>query len=170
MASITAGLPLLGRLDPLTCPAGCLSQRWNTLHDHPGKPLVRVRFPPSACQACPFHEQCTRSPARVLNLQPNEQAYQALQQARARERTTAFRSMYAKRAGVEGTIAQAVRTCELRRARYIGRKKLRLQAFCTAAAMNVLRACEWLEAGTHSSTPTSRFAKLVHSAQAVTAA
>jgi hypothetical protein len=48
--------------------------------------------------------------------------------------------VYAKRAGVEGTIAQAVRTCEMRRARYIGSKKLRLQALLTATAMNVLRA------------------------------
>lgn len=154
----------------VTCPTGRLSQRWNTLRDHHGKPLIRVRFPPSACQVCPCHEQCTRSPARVLNLQSNEQAYRALQEARAWERTPAFRTVYAKRAGVEGTIAQAVRTCELRRARYIGRKKLRLQAFCTATAMNVLRACEWLETGIHASTPTSRFAKLVLSAQAVAAA
>jgi transposase len=135
-----------------------------------GKPVIRVRFPPAACQACPFHAQCTHSPARVLILQPNEQAYRALQEARVRERTRAFRQVYAKRAGVEGTIAQAVRTCELRRARYIGSKKLRLQAFCTATAMNVLRAGEWLETGTHTSTPTSRFAKLVRSTQAVAAA
>jgi transposase len=132
--------------------------------------VIRVRFPPATCQACPFHEQCTHSSARVLILHPNEQAYRALQQARVRGRTPAFRMVYAKRAGVEGTIAQAVRTCELRRARYIGSKKLRLQAFCTASAMNVLRACEWLETGTHVPTPTSRFAKLVHAAQTVAAA
>lgn len=41
----------------------------------------------------------------------------------------------------------AVRTCEMRRARYIGRKKLRLQAFLTTTAMNVLRGCEWLMRG-----------------------
>jgi transposase len=154
----------------VTCPAGRLSPRWSTLPNHHGKPVIRVRFPPADCQACPFHEQCTHSPARVLILQPNEQAYRALQQARLRERTPAFRTVYAKRAGVEGTIAQAVRTCELRRARYIGRKKLRLQAFCTATAMNVLRACEWLETGTYAPTPTSRFAKLVRSAQSVAVA
>ncbi|TMD30496.1 MAG: hypothetical protein E6J04_12625, partial [Chloroflexi bacterium] len=79
--------------------------------------------------------------ARVLILQPTEQAYRALQQARDREQTPEFRAVYAKRAGVEGTIAQAVRTCEMRRARYIGSKKLRLQAFFTATAMNILRAC-----------------------------
>ena len=79
----------------------------------------------------------------LLILQPNEQAYRALQDARARELTPEFRAVYAKRAGVERTIAQAVRMCEMRRARSIGSKKLRLQAFFTATAMNVLRACEW---------------------------
>ena len=68
--------------------------------------------------------------------------------------------MYAKRAGVEGTIAQAVRTREMRRARYIGSKKLRLQAFFTATAMNILRACAWMAEGVHAWAPISRFAKL----------
>ena len=71
--------------------------------------------------------------------------------------------LYAKRAGIEGTVAQAVRTCEMRRARSIGSKKLRLQAFLTATAMNVLRACTWLAEGTHASPPRSRFAKLMAS-------
>ena len=147
------------------CPTSQTSQSWGTISDRHGKTVVRVRFPQAACQACPFHEQCTHSPARVLILQPNEQAYRALQQARDRERTPAFRAQYAKRAGVEGTIAQAVRTCEMRRARYIGSKKLRLQAFFTATAINVLRACAWMAEGTHTSTPISRFAKLVAAAK-----
>jgi transposase len=108
--------------------------------------------------------------ARVLILQPNEQAYRALQQARDREQTPEFRAVYAKRAGVEGTIAQAVRTCEMRRARYIGSKKLRLQAFFTATAMNILRACAWMAEGVHASTPLSRFAKLLVAAKSAAAA
>jgi transposase len=152
------------------CPASCTSQSWGIIPDRHGKPVIRVRFPQAVCQACPFHEQCTHSPARVLILQPNEQAYRALHQARAREQTSEFRAVYAKRAGVEGTIAQSVRTCEMRRARYIGSKKLRLQALLTATAMNVLRACEWLSGGKHASTPVSRFAKLVATAQSAAAA
>ena len=154
----------------VTYPTAQTSQSWGTIRDRHGKTVVRVRFPQAVCQACPFHEQCTHSPARVLNLQPNEQAYRALQQARDRERTPEFRAVYAKRAGVEGTIAQAVRTCEMRRARYIGSKKLRLQAFFTATAINVLRACTWMAEGVHASTPPSRFAKLVATAQSAAAA
>jgi transposase len=154
----------------VTCPTAQTSQSWGTIHDRHGKTVVRERFPQAVCRACPFHDQCTQSPARVLILQPNEWAYRALQEARAREQTPEFRAVYAKRAGVEGTIAQAVRTCEMRRARYIGSKKLRLQALLTATAMNVLRACGWLAEERHASTPTSRFAKLVASAQQAPAA
>ena len=149
----------------VTCPALYTSQSWGTIRDRHGKTVIRVRFPQATCQACPFHAQCTRSPARVLILQPTEQTYRALQEARQRQLTPEFRMVYAKRAGVEGTIAQAVRSCEMRRARYIGGKKLRLQAFLTATALNVLRACEWLLGRKHASTPVSRFAKLVATAK-----
>lgn len=106
----------------------------------------------------------------MLILHPNEHAYRALHEARQRQQTPEFRTLYAKRAGVEGTIAQSVRTCEMRRARYIGSKKLRLQALLTATAMNVLRACEWMAEERHACTPTSRFTKLVVSAQQAAAA
>jgi transposase len=152
------------------CPAGEVSQSWGMSYDRHGKAVVRVRFPPARCRACPWHAQWTQSAAQVLILRPHEQAYRALQEARQRQQTPEFRKLYAKRAGVEGTIAQSVRTSEMRRARYTGSKKLRLQALLTATALNVLRACAWLTEPTHAGTPTSRFAKLVASAQQATAA
>jgi transposase len=71
---------------------------------------------------------------------------------------------------VEGTIAQAVRTGEIRRARYIGIDKLRLQAFFTATAMNVLRACAWMTEGIHAAPPPSRFARLLAAAKSAAVA
>lgn len=106
----------------------------------------------------------------MLIFQLNEQAYRALHEAGIRELTPEFRTVYAKRAGVEGTMAQAVRTCEMRWARSIGSKKLRLQAFLTATAMNVLRACVWMAESIHASTPIPRFARLVASAKSTAAA
>jgi transposase len=53
--------------------------------------------------------------------------YEALQAAREREATDEYKAEYRKRAGIEGTISQAVRTFGLRRARYIGRAKTHLQ-------------------------------------------
>ena len=154
----------------VVCPAGQTSRDWGHIPDRHGKLSLRVRFPLPACRACSLHDQCTQTAAKVLILRPDEQTYTALQKARKRQETPEFRTLYAKRAGIEGTIAQAVRTCEMRRARYIGSKKLKLQALLTATAMNVLRACEWLMRRKHASTPVSRFAKLVATAKYAAAA
>jgi hypothetical protein len=45
---------------------------------------------------------------------------------------------------VEGTLAQAIHVCGLRRAKYIGLAKTRLQHIITAAALNVVRTGAWL--------------------------
>lgn len=154
----------------VVCPAGHTSRDWGHIPDRHGKPSLRVRFPLSQCRSCPLHEQCTPVAAKVLILRPDEASYNALVAARKRETTPEFRKLYAKRAGVEGTVAQAVRTCEMRQARYIGSQKLRLQAFFTATAMNVLRVVEWLKGNRPASAPVSRFAKLVASAKLAAAA
>jgi transposase len=150
----------------VVCPAGQTSQDWGHIPDRHGKPRLRVRFPLPVCRACSLHAHCSQTGAKVLILRPDEQTYTALQNARKRQGTPEFWMLYAKRAGIEGTVAQAVRTCEMRRASYIGSKKLRLQAFFTATAMNVLRAYAWLAQGTHASPPVSRFAKLIASVKA----
>lgn len=154
----------------VVCPAGQTSRDWGHIPDRHGKPSLRVRFPLRLCRCCPLHAQCTPIAAKVLILRPDEASYNALVAARKREATPEFRTLYAKRAGVEGTVAQAVRTCEMRQARYIGSQKLRLQAFFTATAMNVLRAVQWLRGHRPASTPVSRFAKLVASAKLAVAA
>lgn len=80
------------------------------------------------------------------------------------------RKPFATRAGIEGTGAQAVRTCDMRQARYVGSKKLRLQAFFTVTALHVWRACAWLADGTYASTSVSRCVRFVASAKAAAAA
>ncbi|MBD3887627.1 transposase [Phormidium tenue FACHB-886] len=58
---------------------------------------------------------------------------------------TTFKQRYALRAGVEGTISQAVRGFVVRNCRYIELAKTHLQHILTTAAMNVVRAVNWLE-------------------------
>lgn len=70
--------------------------------------------------------------AKVLILRLDEASYKALHLARIRQETPEFRKLYAKRARIEGTLAQAVRICDMQQARYIGSEKLRLQTFFTA--------------------------------------
>ena len=58
--------------------------------------------------------------------------FEALQGARKHQETTAFRASYAARAGIEGTYAQAISRCGLRRSRYVGLAKTHLQHVITA--------------------------------------
>ncbi len=53
-------------------------------------------------------------------------------------------ALSAVRAGVEGTISQAVQGFGLRRSHYAGHAKTHLQHVATAAAMNPVRMTEWL--------------------------
>jgi transposase len=85
-------------------------------------------------------------------------------QARANLKTEAFRQNYALRAGVEGTIAQAVQAFEMRRCRYRGLVKTHLQHIITATAMNLVRIADWLRGEPFARTRTSHFAALAESA------
>jgi IS5 family transposase len=80
--------------------------------------------------------------------------------ARSRLTTAEGRRLYARRAGIEGTISQGVRAFGLRRARYRGLAKTHLQHVATAAALNLGRLGTWLRAAPRATTRTSRFAAL----------
>jgi len=63
-------------------------------------------------------------------------------------------------APVTGTHAQAVSRCGLRRCRYIGLAKTRLQHVLTAVAINLVRVAEWCAGTPIAKTRRSRFAAL----------
>jgi transposase len=129
-----------------TCPQGRTSRWWRPATDLHGHAVVRIIFDRDECQACPSRAKCTRATTagRVLCLRPQaEQA--ALRAARERQAGDEFKARYAQRAGVEGTISQGVRAFGLRRSRYRGLAKTRLQHAATAAAINVARTLAWLE-------------------------
>lgn len=143
------------------CPQGMVSRQWTPGIDGEGNPSIHIAFDPKACRVCPCRPQCTKSKvgARGITIRPRAQ-HEALQAARDRQQTPAFKQQYAKRAGVEGTISQAVRRCDLRRSRYIGLAKTRLQHIMMAVALNVVRVVAWLMEQPRAQTRTSRFAKL----------
>ena len=70
------------------------------------------------------------------------------------------RKLYAKRAGIEGTLSQGVRAFGLRRSRYVGLAKTHLQQVATAAAMNLERLGAWFVDRPRAQTRVSRFAAL----------
>lgn len=83
--------------------------------------------------------------------------------ARAREQTDDFTATYALRAGVEGTHAQALRVCGVRRARYLGQPKTHLQHILSAVALNLLRITAWLNGAPLAPTRQSAIARLTAS-------
>lgn len=144
----------------VTCPQGKTSVLWRPYQNRRGGECIAVRFAHRDCLDCPVHSQCTHSPGpRTLTLLPQAQ-HVALQQARAYQQTEAFRQRYRKRAGIEGTISQGTRAFDLRRTRYIGLAKTRLQHLFTAAAINLTRVVFWLQGVEMAQTRRSSFAAL----------
>jgi transposase len=144
------------------CPQGKVSRQWTPGVDGEGNPSIHIGFPPKDCRPCPCRAQCTKAKvgARGLTIRPREQ-HEAIQAARARQQTPEFKQQYAKRAGIEGTIAQGVRRSDLRRARYIGLAKTRLQHLLMAVALNLVRVVTWLKDVPKAQTRTSPFAAFV---------
>jgi transposase len=144
----------------VTCPQGHTTKQWYERTGSRGKPAITVAFPQTVCQDCPVRQRCTTSKTgRKVGFIP-EPGFSALQGAREREQTDEFKEAYKKRAGVEGTISQAVGVLGMRRTRYRGLDKVHLQHLMTAAAMNLMRVLDWLSGKQRATTKVSAFARL----------
>ncbi len=143
-----------------TCPQGNVSVVWKLTTDRGGHEVVTIRFGHHACGGCPVRAQCVRSErARALTIRPQAH-YAALQAARERQATDAFKTQYATRAGIEGTISQGTRISDMRRSRYIGEAKTRLLQLLIGAALNFVRVAAWLADVPHAQTRRSAFGRL----------
>lgn len=145
----------------VTCPRGRHSVRWSAENNEHRHPIVKVRFSASDCGPCPVREFCTRAGThgRTVHLLPRAEQ-ERLQLARCEQDTQAWQERYRPRAGVEGTISQAVHGLGARRARYRGKPKTLLQHQLTATALNLVRIDAWLTGTPLATTRTSRFAAL----------
>jgi len=148
-----------------TCPQGQQSVGWTQPQDRRQLPRVVIRFAAATCRSCPARTQCTRGQdGRTLTLTPPE-VHAALLERRALQRSPAFVQQYALRAGVEGTLSQAVRTTRLRRTPYEGLSKTHLHHVAIAAGLNLKRIVTHLHAQslgkpTRPARPKSPFARL----------
>jgi Transposase DDE domain len=136
---------------------------WTPAIDNRKNEVVKIKFSMKDCQGCPSRSLCTHStryPRRSITVRP-EFHHQALQRARARAKTEEFKTLYAHRAGVEGTISQGVRAMGLRRSRSIGQERTHLQHLATAAAMNLVRLMRWFDGQPHAQTRRSPFVQLL---------
>ena len=145
----------------VTCPQGKQSHQWKPTVDAWGNSIIHVQFPRAQCRQCPSRHLCTRSKTqpRELTLRPQAE-YQVLQTARQQQATAAWKQTYNERAGIEGTLSQGVNAFGLRRSRYLGLAKTRLQHILTSTAINIVRMVAWLQGVPHARTRTSRFAAL----------
>jgi hypothetical protein len=84
--------------------------------------------------------------AMVVIFQFMEDYHDTILAARRRQETPAFRETYRRRAGIEGTISEAVNSHAVRRSRYVGLARTTTQALLTAIAINLKRVALWLMA------------------------
>jgi transposase len=147
------------------CPVGCHSISWTQAVDNRDNDVIKIKFATTDGSVCAHQADCTHSspPRRTLTIRPRDQ-YLALQAARARQTTEAFKEQYATRSGIEGTLSQGIRAFELRRSRYIGLARTHLQHVLTATAMNFVRVSLWLSETPRAKTRQSAFQRLIAAA------
>lgn len=147
----------------VTCPAGKSSLSWTDAKDRRNRPVIKIKFGIGDCRTCAFKKDCTTAPRRTVTLQAQER-HEALVAWRAWVQTAEFRKLYAKRAGIEGTMSVGVRAFGMRRSRYFGLAKTRLQHLATASAMNLLRVADWLMEKPRSVTRLAPFERVLQQA------
>jgi len=143
-----------------TCPQGRTSSYWNPVTQR-GTSTIVITFAEGTCGPCPVRAQCTTSASgrRQLTVHP-QQVHEAQLAARSAQGTRDFQARYALRAGVEGTIRQGVAVTGMRRARYRGLDKTRLEHTYAAAALNLIRLGAWWNGHPLDRTRTSHLARL----------
>ena len=143
------------------CPMGKTSISWKQREDEGAKRAIEVRFQKKTCQMCQCRHLCTKSQKnpRILKIRPQKE-FEILQQWRKEQDKAEWKKRYNQRAGIEGTISQAVVRFDVRRCRYVGLEKTHLQNIAIACAINLTRAMAWFEGIEKKSTRISRFARL----------
>lgn len=145
------------------CPGEKESKTWGEFETEKMGKFVRIQFRIEDCLACPLKSNCTKATwlhGRQLTIKRREQ-YEALQALRAEMKTEEGKENRNLRAGIEGTISQAVRGFGLRKARYRSLAKTRLQHLATAAAINVDRLFFYKQDREPAKTRVSHFAALM---------
>lgn len=123
------------------CPAGHLNSQCSRLVEKAtGKISYRFEWETKACAACALRLKCIKAEHRHRTLVVGEN-HTVLQARRKEQHTDAFKARMKHRNAIEGTQSEMVRAHGLRRARYRGLAKAKLQNYFIGAACNVKR---WL--------------------------
>jgi hypothetical protein len=124
-----------------TCPAGHPNSQCSRLVEKAtGRVSYRFEWDSATCAACPLRLRCIKAGHKHRTLAVGEN-HTVLQARRHEQRTQPFKARMRHRNAIEGTQSELVRAHGLRRARYRGLAKSRLQNYFIGAACNVKR---WL--------------------------
>jgi transposase len=145
----------------VTCPGDKQTISWLPSTYPQNGVVFEARFLAKDCTPCPLRPKCTKAKRepRIIGLH-SRQHHETLQTARKHQTTKEFKKNYAARGGIEGTHEQAIRRCGLRKCRYIGLAKTRLQRIATAVAINLFRMDAWWTKMTRAKTRCSHFEAL----------
>lgn len=120
------------------CPAGKENTQCSRLEERDGS-KVTYRFEWSThCRGCPLRSKCVGKGQQHRTVVVGEH-HTVLQARRIEQRTQEFKDQAKRRNAIEGTQSELVRAHGVRRARYRGLAKVRLQNYLAGAACNIKR-------------------------------
>jgi transposase len=120
-----------------TCPKGQTVPASNIQTDPHGRTACTFVFDRNVCETCPLFTRCVHS--QTTGRTVTTSFYEAfLRAARQRQQTDEFKQLYRLRPRIEGKQAELV-SHGLRKTRYVGKSKRRLQRLWLASAVNLQR-------------------------------
>ena len=120
----------------VSCPAGQTTTHATKAKDHKGRPGLLYRFHAPTCAACPLRDQCVGgTKGRTIFVGRHHDRIAAARAAQAEPETMA---LLRRRSKVERKIDH-LQDLGMRKARYRGRRKTRLQALLAATVANLKR-------------------------------
>jgi hypothetical protein len=127
----------------LACPEGVFANQ--TFYDKK-KDLKVFHFPMTVCNKCPRQKECTsaKEGRRTVGISLFNKE---LREAEQYNLTEQFKAEMKLRAPIEGKHSEMTRYHGMRRARYRGLKKVGLQCYFTATAVNLKRWVKLIMAG-----------------------
>lgn len=119
-----------------TCPAGEISTKVRNARDYRNRPTQLLVFDTDVCACCPIRSECvTGKGPRTITLSVHEAR---LQKARTEQLRPAVKKKLRRRAVIERKIDH-LHDLGVKKARYRGRRKTKLQALHAATVANFAR-------------------------------
>lgn len=146
----------------VTCPQQQTNTGWSPTIQR-GTDVIVVKFAGTTCNPCPARALCTTAKrgGRQLTFYPRD-LHHALTAARTQQTSDSWQDKYKLRAGIEGTINQALDITGIRHTRYRGLPKTRLQHLFSAIAVNLVRLHAWWSEHPLPTARTSHLQRLDH--------